>query len=415
MTRNHTSFAVTVAVTLLTLAASLTGQRRQDKWRIDPYTKNDPQLMAAAGYLNYGPFDFGSIASEKTSSKDIADALEYVNIIWIETQHFRIGVELPQWPVGSDMSTKKKLRAELTELKKVLPKVNPKTRRLDPWLRAHLTAQRMEQLYAETMTLFGVTDESFPQDPKKVLIGPKDTYMGYGPFLGMRDKYLLLVTEKESTHRQYLKKFIGRDSKFPQRWHFTDASSLVFACPTESDDFPLKHDTALHCALAFNVSQNLLDGFRYYAYDLPVWIREGFGHWNSRRVDGRWASFDQNEGSIADMKKLAKWRPYAKNTLGKPKKYAPFPTVAGWRDFGAISFNDHVMVFSRMDYLMSLGPEKWQTFLMTIKGRVDDQWRPDQRDLVGATREGIKKAYGLSFLNFDDRWKAWVKDTYPSK
>lgn len=415
MNRSCSTFAVAAVTCLAALAAALPAQKRKDKWRIDPYTKNDPKLMAKAGYLNYGPFDFGTIAADKVSSTDVAELLEYVNIIWIETKHFRIGVELPQWQVPTELATKKKLRAELTELKKVLPKVNPKTRRLDPWLRAHLTAYRMEKLYAETMALFGATDESFPKDPKKVIIGPKDTYMGYGPYLGMRDKYLLLVTEKEATHRQYLKKFVGRDSKFPQRWHFTDASSLLFACPIESNDFPLKHDTALHCALTFNVSQNLLDGFRYYSYDIPVWIKEGFGHWNSRRVDGKWPSFDQNEGSVADMKKLSKWKPYAKNTLGKVKKYAPFPTVAGWRDFGAITFNDHVMVFSRMDYLMSLGPQKWQAFLRTIKGRVDDQWRPDQRDLVGATREGLKKAYGLTFLNFDDRWKAWVKETYPSK
>jgi hypothetical protein len=408
---------LTVALVAACLAAAtpLAAQRRKDKWKIDPYTKNDPKLMAKAGYLNYGPFEFGTIAADKVSSEDVAALLEYVNIIWVETKHFRIGLDLPQWQVPTEATTRKKLRAELTELKKVLPKINPRTRRLDPWLRAHLTAYRMEKLYAETMALFGVTDESFPQDPKKVLIGPKDTYMGYGPYLGMRDKYLVLVTEKEATYRQYLKRFVGRNSKFPQRWHFTDASSLLFACPIESNDFPLKHDTALHCALAFNVSQNLLDGFRYYAYDVPVWIKEGFGHWNSRRVDGKWPSFDQNEGSIADMKRIDKWRPFAKGLLNKKGKWASFPTVASWRDFGAISFNDHVMVFSRMDYLMSFGPAKWQTFLRTVKGRVNDQWQPEERDLVGATREGLKKAYGLTFLNFDDRWTSWVKETYPSK
>ena len=415
MTRNLAPFLISLLAAITAGSGELSAQKRRDKWKIDPYTNNDPKLMAAAGYLNYGPFEFGALAADKVSSTDIAGTLEYVDIIWMETAHFRIGVELPQWSVPTEAATKKKLRAELTELKKVLPKVNPKTRRLDPWLRAHLTAYRMEKLYAETMALFGVVDASFPQDPDKVMIGPKDAYMGYGPYLGMRDKFLLLVVEKASTYQQYLKKYVGRDSKWPQRWHFTDVSSLLFACPTESDDFPIKHDTALHCALAFNVSQNLLDGFRYYAYDLPVWIKEGFGHWNSRRVDGRWASFDQNEGSVADMKRLSKWKAYAKNTLSKTKKYAPFPTVAGWRDFGSITFNDHVMIFSRIDFLMSQGPEKWQTFLRTVKGRVDDQWRPDQRDLVGATREGLKSAYGLSFLNFDERWKAWVKDTYPSK
>ena len=416
MNRSQSSVLLLVVTFLFACASALPAQRsRKDKWKIDPYTKNDPKRMAAAGYLSYGPFEFGSLAVDMLPSTDIQATLDYVNIIWMETKHFRFGLELPQWQVPTEMATRKKIRAELTELKKVLPSINPKTRRLDPWLRAHLTAYRMEKLYAETMELFGVTDESFPQDPSKVVIDPKKTYMGYGPYLGMRNKYLVFVVEKESTYRQYLKKYIGRDSKFPQRWHFVDASSLLFACPLESNDFPLTHDTALHCALAFNVSQNLLDGFRYYAYDIPVWIKEGFGHWNSRRIDGDWPSFDQNEGSVADMKKLTHWKAYAKGLLSNEKKWTPFPEVANWRDFGQIKFNDHVMVFSRIDYLLSQDPKKWQTFLMTVKGRVNEQWQADQSDLVGATREGLKQAYGLSFLNFDERWSEWVKETYPSK
>jgi hypothetical protein len=413
----HRSIAARTALLccLALCVVALPGQRRRDKWKVDPYTDNDPKRMAKAGYVNYGPFEFGSLGVDMVPSTSIAETLSYAEIIWMETEHFRFAIELPKWQVPTEAATKKKLRAELTELKKVLPKINPKTRRLDPWLRAHLTAYRMEKLYDETMALFGVTDASFPQDPKNVIVDAKKTYMGYGPYLGMRGKYLVLVVEKGATYQQYLKKYIGRDSRMPQRWHFTDASALFFGCPTESNDFPLKHDTALHCALAFNVSQNLLDGFRYYAYDVPVWIKEGFGHWNSRRIDGKWPSFDQNEGSIADMKKLQKWKPFAKAMVGKTDKYAPFPTVAAWRDFGSITFNDHVMVFSRMDYLMSQGPEKWREFLMTVKGRVDANWQADQKDLVGATRQGLKDAYGLSFLNFDERWAAWVKATYPSR
>ena len=34
------------------------------KWRIDPYTKNDPEAMAKAGYLNFGPFRFGGIGDQ---------------------------------------------------------------------------------------------------------------------------------------------------------------------------------------------------------------------------------------------------------------------------------------------------------------------------------------------------------------
>jgi len=62
-----------------------------------------------------------------------------------------------------------------------------------------------------------------------------------------------------------------------------------------------------------------------------------------------------------------------------------------------------------------MGPEKWQKFLFLIKGRVDAQWFPDQNDLVGAVRDALQEAYGISVLDFDRRWMEWVKATYPSQ
>lgn len=399
----------------LALAATAPAQSRKDRWKIDPYTKNDPQRMEAAGYESYGPFRFGNIAAKPVTSTDVQETLEHLQIIWVETRHFRIGVQLPEWQIPTEMKTRKKLREELTELQQKLPSVNPRTRRLDPWLRAHLTAHRMEKLYRETSELFGVTDESFPTDASKVYKEAGKPYMGYGPYMGMKDKFLILVIEQQEPFLTYMRTYLGRNAKQPQRWHFTDSSSLLFTCTTESNEFPLVHDTALHCALYFNVSQNLLDAFRYYAYDIPVWIREGFGHWNSRRISGEWSNFDQNEGSVADMRRIDAWKPFAKGMVGKLDKYAPFAEVVKWRDFGKITFNDHVMIFSRMDFLLAQGPEKWRKFLYLVKGRVDANWMPDQTDIVGATRDALQKAFGLTVLNFDDRWREWVRDTYPSK
>lgn len=385
------------------------------KWRIDPYTKNDPEAMAKAGYVSFGPFRFGNIADKPVESSQIDASLEYVQILWAETKHFRIGMNLPTWTVPMDPETRGKIRKELEELQKVLPSVNPKAKQLDPWLRLHLNAMRVEKLYAETSELFGVKDEDFPADPSKVVNQPGARYMGYGPYLGMKDKFLVLVFEKTGPYQQYMKAYIGRDTKYPQRWHFKESSSILIAFAAEDEQFPRKHDTALHCSLAFNVSQNLLDGFRYYSYDLPVWLREGFGHWNERRVDPKWPNYDQNEGSIAEMKVIERWEPYCRNLLASPGKVAPFAEVVGWRDFGDIKFNDHVAIWSRMDWLLSQGPEKWQKFLFGVKGRVDANWAPDQSDLVGATREALQNAYGLSIIDFDRKWTEWVKAHYPAQ
>ena len=406
--------AAAVLACLLAAAPPAQGGKadKPPKWRIDPYTKNDPAAMAKAGYVNFGPFQFGNVADKPTQSTDVENRLEFTRILWAETKHFRIGLNLPEWTVPLDPETRGKIRGELEELAKTLPGVNPKTRTLDPWLRLHLTAMRLEKLYADTSTLFGVKDEDFPPDPKKVVKLPGARYMGYGPYLGMKDKYLVLVTEKPGPFHEYMKTFVGRDSSLPQRWHYKETGALFIGFCTESDKFPLKHDTALHCALAFNVGINLLDGFRFYAYDLPVWIREGFGHWNSRRVSGDWPSFDQNEGSTADMKIVARWNVYCRNLAGTPKMTA-FPEVIGWRDFGNIKFDDHVAIWSRIDWLIAQGPDKWQKFLFGVKGRVDDNWGADQSDLVGATREALQQAYGVSVLDFDRRWVEWVKATYP--
>ena len=386
------------------------------KWRIDPYTKNKPELISKAGYVSYGPFPFGSIAEKPVQSSEIDDALEHVQILWMETPHFRMGCNLPAWPVPEDPEVRAKIRKELEQLGTKLPGVNPKIRTLDPWLRAHLMAQRLEGLYAEVSTLFGVKDEDFPTDASKVIRTPGARFMGYGPYLGMRDKYVVLMVDKLGTYRQYLGTFVGRNTKFPQRWHFKETSSLLFAVAAEcGEEQTLKDDTAMHCALAFNVGQNLLDGFRYYSYDLPVWIREGLGHWLLRRVDPKWNQFDQNEGSVAEMKKISNWAPYVRNLVTSGGKFATFADIYAWRDFGNITFNDHTAIWSRIDWLMSQGPEKWQQYLFLIKGRVDAQWFPDQNDLVGATRDALKEVYGLGVLDFDAKWAEWVKATYPSQ
>ena len=260
----------------------------------------------------------------------------------------------------------------------------------------------------------GTKDEDWPQDPEKLVIQPGKPYMGQGPYLGMKQKYLLLLFEKEGPFERYMQTYLGRASTFGQRWHFKDSGQLLFTVATECEKGRLKDDTALHCNVAFNVSQNLLDGFRHYSYNLPVWMREGLGHWFERRVSERFNSFDQNEGSPADMKKTWKWQPYTRGLLGKDK-FAPFAEAYQWRDFGDITFNDHVAIWSRIDFLLAQPHDKWRTFLFEVKGRVDEQWMPDQDDLVGATRDAIKKAYNLSVLQFDDKWANWVKENYATQ
>ena len=403
------------ALAVLAQAAAAQADAKLPKWRIDPYTKNKPEALAKAGYVSFGPFPFGNLGPKEITNEDVEKTLPYLQIHWIETKHFRLGIELPAWTVPESPELKAKIRKELERLGEKIPGINSKTRTLDPWLRAHLFAQRCEDIYSEFMQLAGVKDEDFPAQESDLMMPVNGRFMGQGPYLGMKKKYLVMLFEKEGSFLSYMKTYLGRDSKFGQRWHCKDVGCILFTIATECDEGRHKDDTALHCTVAFNVSQNLLDGFRHYSYDMPVWLREGVGHWFERRVSPRFNSFDQNEGSPADMKKEWKWEPYARNLVTSGGKFAGFPEAYAWRDFGNITFNDHVAIWSRMDFMMRQGPEKWSKFLFEVKGRMSKDGTPDQSDLVGAFREAIQKAYGISVLQFDDKWSEWVKANYAAQ
>src|SRR5207248_976998 len=87
----------------------------------------------------------------------------------------------------SQKSEDKKLDEELKRLKAKFTSFKPPKGKLDPWLRLHLYAMRLEEEYAGFEKTFGITDEDF--DPTKQKEGVP---MGGGPYLGMPLKFTVL-------------------------------------------------------------------------------------------------------------------------------------------------------------------------------------------------------------------------------
>jgi len=211
----------------------------------DPYTEADPTvLMAAAGELSHGPFPW----ADHHGTRKIEEALGDVAPIWIETAHFKLGCTLSAYKIPpGDKVQRDKVRAELEDLAQVLPAVDPKTRRLDRWLRAHLYAQRLERIYSDLEGVWGVEDQDFPTAPGRQ-VGAD--YRGEGPYLGQRGKYLILLFEKESSFARYWGRFVGGAGDRPMRHNFAASDSLFFGTAAEFFDGFLKDDTALHAHLA---------------------------------------------------------------------------------------------------------------------------------------------------------------------
>jgi hypothetical protein len=62
----------------------------------------------------------------------------------------------------------------------------------------------------------------------------------------------------------------------------------------------------------------------------------------------------------------------------------------------------NAVVFSYVDYLLSLGGEKFNKLVKELKAKV-------------SAGEAMKKIYGIGLMEMETRWKAWVLATYPTR
>ena len=355
--------------------------------------------------------------SKTVTTADIEEHLEDCELIWVETPHFRIGSSLEDWTVPMDREVRDKVRAELAELKERTgwSRVSERTKRLDPWLRLHLMAQRLESHYARLSELLGVKDEDFPADDED-RASRVGKYMGEGPYLGQKGKYLCLMFEEMDHLDTYLQDFTGRRTTGVQHWNFVPIDALMWATAADNpnEGGAYKDDTAMHAQVIHSTTHQLLNGYLHYNYDMPVWIREGIAHWFQREVSPRYNSFTRGEGAAPIDSRQWRWDLIAKK-LAIDEDFVSMAEACQWRDFGQMDFEAHVSLWSRWDFLMTKGPEKFAQFIRLAKGQIDPLTGQIASDVLEGTRDALKEAYGYSPLTLDEAWRMWAVETYPSK
>ncbi len=81
---------------------------------VDPYTGGDVAVLKASGAIGYGPFPW----ADGTRTEDIDRVLGNGRVLWLETEHFRIGcnlgaMKLPEAPGSGAVSTSKFTAAQV--------------------------------------------------------------------------------------------------------------------------------------------------------------------------------------------------------------------------------------------------------------------------------------------------------------
>lgn len=387
--------------------AALTAQAKEEDEILkagtkDPFTEGDAEAMKALGVVGYGPFPWADFLS----TTDIDKVLGENRVLWLETAHFKIGCNLKSvtWP--DDMKKRKALQDELRDLHKKLTKLPEKPKKVVPWLRLHLFAQRIERCYDDVQKLLGVTDADFPA---------RGTEDGQGPYLGQTDKFLVLLFQKKSDMARYMDRFCGVQNDSAMRLVHHKTHQMLAAVAV--DAFEGFDDAGLYGHVAYAVVHNLLDGYKGFRYPLPLWFGEGLAHWYSRKTPSDMLNVQiLDTEAVAEDEKQANWPVKVRRRAQHEGAFFKFEDMAVWNDYEKLGYQAHSQSWSRVDYLMSLDPEKVGLMVQKLKSLPppdDGGWSFDRQNAL-ATKL-LAELFQLDPATFDAKWREWVLKTYPKK
>ncbi|MFT5051278.1 MAG: hypothetical protein ACI8QZ_002689 [Chlamydiales bacterium] len=368
-----------------------------------PYCKGDPDLMRAAGVVSHGGFEVA-----RTTTAGVDEMFPETDVRWIESRHFEIGIGIGTYKVSQ--KERDKFRAELTQLAKVLPAVDPKEKNIDPWLRAHLYVQRMEELWERILKILQVDERAFPDGRR-----PWDMttpYRGEGPYLGQKGKYEILVWPSEGIHYEFLNEQFGLRLRRTQRYNVIERDSLILLAHIQQEG--LRYDEALHGHLAFNMTIQFLDGYKHYSYDSPVWMLEGMAHWIERSINPNFNSFDASEGGAAHSSRKTNWEGPTRKIAASSKAISLAQLVA-LRRYADFELAHHYTCWSMIDFLMREHPDFLAELWAGMKGITDQTGVADGSELKNVHRGLFKSGMSMSYAQFDTAWRNWVAETYSAK
>lgn len=388
-------------------------QHPKDRPADDPYTRGDTGVMLRAGVAGYAPFRFG----QHCTAAEVQVLLRDEPLLWLETAHFRIGAALPELelpPVrpgregAAERPTRAQLRRELEALAARLPNVRSDPRKLDPWLRLHLIAQRAEAVHGAVQDLLGCSDTDFPAAPGDNPRQPQQ-YRGRGPYLGNPEKFTILLVQRNHSLQRFTAAYHGRATTQTGTYHDHAFGTALFAASLEADGGRLQDDTALRAVLAFHVAHNLYTSYRAYNHELPPWLLSGLAHRHARAASTQHAIYDLRGGDDPEGKHYAAWEkrwPY----LLREQRPGWLPAFLARWDGAAFTADDHLLAWALVDHLASQQPKALREFLDRLKAPFHGRVRfPTQDELQSRQQEALLAAFGGDALALEAAWRRRVQ------
>ena len=238
---------------------------------------------------------------------------------------------------------------------------------------------------------------------------------GKGPYLGMGEKFCVLLLERKSSLGRYNARFGASPDTAPQAFNYIHADALGFATTSEWFTGTWEHDTALRCHVRWFVGQLLLRGYQGFYFEHSLWLRQGLGHVLSRQVDPKYNTLPRIPDTLDEVFERWDWAPSVRARVGHDLQ-TPLADMARWDPVGRRTFADHRMAWSRVDWLLRQEPDDVATFFRLAAEPFDTNGQVATQEQVAAHEEAaLQAAFQLDYASADEVWAEWVEDEYPRK
>ena len=188
--------------------------------------------------------------------------------------------------------------------------------------------------------------------------------------------------------------------------------TLILVAHQDQGQFRI--DAAMHNHVAFNLAINMLDAYKHYSYETPIWIREGLAHFMEREISPDYNSFDSSEGAVAEMTRETKWEPEVRKLIAAGKAIRMAELIA-LKDYSGLTLEHHYTTWSMVDWLVKTNPDGFACLNDRLHGITDERGITDGSGMSDRHREAVRECLGMSYPELDAAWEAWVMANYASK
>lgn len=368
---------------------------------VDPHTRGDPAALERLGYEGFGPFTLPGGAS----TLELERILGGVSMLWVETAHFKLGSTLKTYRLQGDPREADKLDDELERLRRKLTRWKKPRNELDPWLRLHLYAQRLEDLHA---TFCG----DFDLDPDAFQLGepaPKEVRSAGAP---AADKFVVILFEKTSGLARYTSHVLGYEQRFSLRFTFPGGGQFYGLAAESFREKGLRLDAALHSHLVYGQTHNHLDRLSAVWNGVPLWFRYGLGQRYARSPDPRWTIFEGPDAERTLREGAWNWEPRVRGLVAN-EVYPSWEEMMAWSTPEDLDRRAHMITWSRVDWLLGLEDGRPREFLRAVcapHSRVSAELQADLS--TKRQREGLHAAWEASPAALEKGWAKHVRRKY---